>query len=134
MDIFLEYLLPIVATLLASLLTALTAYATAWLHAKTKREEQAGADAKTAALFGLATSVIEDVVAEVDQTEVADRRRHGPLTEGERDMAKGLAITNTKRNLGPAFLGRLNEALGGAAEEWIATKIEATVAKSKRAT
>jgi hypothetical protein len=125
MDEALQAMVVVLVPALGVLLTALLACATAWLRAKTRSLE-----AKAA--VDLAAQVVADVQVSVQHRTVDRLKASGEWNEAAAEQVKTGAVRAALRNLGPENVARLDAALSGAAEQWISTRLEATVARSKR--
>jgi hypothetical protein len=83
---------------------------------------------------GRALAEVGDAVMDVAQTYVKalkDARADGQLTSEEKRLAKEMALTTAKKNIGKEGLERLARILGfdmAALDGWLGTKIEAAVA------
>lgn len=84
---------------------------------------------------GRALDEVNDAVAEVYQTYVGALKKaneDGKLTDAEKAEAKRMAIDIAKSNIGSKGLARLARILGlGDVDDWLDTKVEATIAKAK---
>lgn len=68
----------------------------------------------------------------VDRLKARGPNEIGIWDKAAAEDVKAVALKAIRRNLGPENMRRLNAALSGAAEQWLATRLEATVARSKR--
>lgn len=109
---------------IGSLLLAALGWATAWMRRKAQNEQ-----ARTA--IDLAQQVIEDVVLETQHTVVERLRAGGQWDSTAKADVKAAAVRTVVAHLGRVNVKRIDEALGGGAAEWIGTRVEATVARSK---
>lgn len=83
---------------------------------------------------GRALDEVYDAVGEVYQTfvsEIKKGRADGQLTDEEKAEAKAKAIAIAKSNIGAKGLARLGRILGVDIDDWLGTKVEASVAKLK---
>jgi hypothetical protein len=89
------------------------------------------------AFLGRVYAEIDDAVKEVYQVYVdaiRARSADGKLTDAEKSEAKAMAIESAKSNLGPKGIKRLLKVLGlntGALDNWLGTKVEASVRNAK---
>lgn len=129
METFLNLALPLLSVLLpaiGTLLVAFLTYATTWIRSKTR-------SANARAAIDLAAQIVEDVKDDVERTVVARMKTiEGEWTPEAAAAIKLDAVKAVKRNLGPDNLRRLNDALGGAAADWLATRLEASITREKR--
>ena len=86
---------------------------------------------------GRALDEVADAVAEVYQTFVNELKAgnaDGKLTAEEKVVARKMAIDTAKSNIGTKGLKRLAKVAGiDALDEWLGTKVEATVKMAKAA-
>jgi hypothetical protein len=115
----------ILTTAAASLLLALLAWATESLRARTQ-------SVRARAAIDLAHGITEDVVAELQHTVVEKARAGGQWDAEAKAEVKARAVRAVVKHLGEANVRRLDDALSGGAKEWIATRVEATVARERR--
>lgn len=77
---------------------------------------------------------VQGAVLEINQTYVSELRKareDGELTEAEKLTARTRAVEVAKANLGKKGLARLARVVGINPDEWIASKVEQAVAKTK---
>lgn len=135
MNATLNILIPILVPAIGSVLAALIGLAAAHLRAKTRSLEMRDAITMT-------EQTVTDVVAELQHTVVEplkredvpydlamkDRQNWTPEAAG---IVKARAVQTVVQHLGQHMMSVLKRELSGDVQQWIATKVEAEVARNK---
>jgi hypothetical protein len=146
MNTTINILIPILVPAIGTMLAALIGLVAAYVRTKTRSLEMRDA-------ITMAEQTVSDVVAEVQQTFVDPRKRldlehlharatgtTAQLPESERvqgwteeaaGIAKAQAVMTVAKHLGSKVMAVLDRELNGGVQAWIATKVEAEVARNK---
>lgn len=128
-DIFREYVLPLLGTTIASLISWLLWQAVAWLKAKVH-------DASFHCAMEKLARTTEDAVLEAQQTAVKTLRKDGAWTRDTAVQVRDNVFAVVQRHLGPKGWAELKGCLGTTDEVLtgrVITMIEASVAKLRGA-
>lgn len=127
LEIFREYILPVLGTAIASLISWLLWQAVAWLKAKVH-------DASFHCAMEKLARTTEDAVLEAQQTTVKTLRKEGAWTRDTALQVRDQVFDVVRRHLGPKGWAELKGCLGTTdqvLEGRVHTMIEAAVAKLK---
>lgn len=127
---FVQYLLPILATVLGTVLTALCGYFVTYINRKNKAL-QATVDSATAKKYmDMVTKTISDCVVSVNQVYVENLKKEGVFTKEAQAEAFKMAYNGVLEILTVDAYEYIESAFGDV-EKYLTTKIEAEVNNAK---
>ena len=130
MNEFMQTILPIVATLLGAVLTALSGYVITYINKKNK-DLQANADSNmTKKYMDMVTKTITDSVLMVNNTYVDTLKKNNAFTKEAQEQAFKMCFDNVMGLLTDDTIKYLNE-ITTDATKYLTTSIEATVKEEK---
>lgn len=115
MQLFLQYVAPVLFTGIGTLLAAVLAFASTKLHAAAERDRAAGKAISVADVAARATHIATQIVQDIQVTlrpELEAALADGKLTEEEKAKLKAAAMARLKATLGETGMAELRELLG----------------------
>lgn len=127
---FVQYLLPILATVLGVVLTALSKYALSYINKKNKALQTSVDSAIAKKYMDMVTDTIEDCVLSVAQTYVEGLKKENAFTKEAQKEAFTMAYNGVLEILSTDAYEYIESAFGDV-EKFLTNKIEAMVKMSK---
>ena len=115
---------------LTPLIVAVSSFLIALIRKQTLKIEEKIKDEKIKGMLSTAESVVSQVVATVSQTYVDALKKDGKFGKDEQEKAFEMSMNKINELLTTDVIQALQENYGNI-EEWIVTKIEETISKSK---
>ena len=115
---------------LTPLIVAVSSFLIALIRKQTLKIEEKIKDEKIKGMLSTAESVVSQVVATVSQTYVDALKKNGKFGKDEQEKAFEMSKNKINKLLTIDVIQALQENYGNI-DEWIVTKIEETISKSK---